>query len=241
MSGKRPGNGPPKGSPFSGRRDLTVRVKTAEKRSTSSTLWLQRQLNDPYVAQAKRDGYRSRAAYKLLEIDDKFHILTQGKRVVDLGAAPGGWSQVAAKRTRSSAIAPCVVALDILEMPSVAGVTFLQADMMEEETLSLLEGVLPGKMEVVLSDMAPNTTGHAATDHMRIVDLCEIAYAFACDVLAKGGVFVCKVRQGGTEARLLAEMKRRFTKVSHFKPLSSRKESPETYVVATGYRGSETA
>ena len=245
MSGKRSGsgssNGPskgsPKGSPFSGKRDLTVRVKTAEKRSISSTRWLQRQLNDPYVVQAKRDGYRSRAAYKLLEIDDKFHILGKGKRVVDLGAAPGGWSQVAATRVASPASDPCVVALDILDMPSISGVAFLQADMTEEEAPEQLYALLHGKVEVVLSDMAPNTTGHASTDHMRIVDLCELAYGFACETLAKGGTFVCKVRQGGTEAQLLTDMKRRFVKVSHFKPNASRKESPETYVVATGFRG----
>lgn len=224
-------------SPFSGKRDLTVRVKTAEKRSISSTRWLQRQLNDPYVVQAKRDGYRSRAAYKLQELDDKFHFLTKGKRVVDLGAAPGGWAQVASQRVKSDAMNPCVIAADILEMPSISGVTFLQGDITEEDAPAKIIALLHGKVHVVLSDMAPNTTGHGATDHMRIVDLCEIAYAFALETLEKGGVFVCKVRQGGTETQLLSDMKRQFTKVSHFKPLSSRKESPETYVVATGFRG----
>lgn len=226
---------PPK-SPISGQRDLTVRVKTARGRKPSSTRWLQRQLNDPYVQQAKRDGYRSRAAYKLLEIDEKFQLLKQNKRIVDLGAAPGGWSQVAATRVSSSATKPSVVAVDVLDMPSIAGVSFLQCDMNDEDAPERIHALLDDTVDIVLSDMAPNTTGHASTDHMRIILLCELAYELALEVLSEGGAFVCKVRQGGTEASMLTDMKKRFTKVAHFKPVSSRKESPETYVVATGFR-----
>jgi 23S rRNA (uridine2552-2'-O)-methyltransferase len=224
-------------SPFAGRRDLSIRVKSARGRTSSSTRWLQRQLNDPYVQQAKRDGYRSRAAYKLLEINDKFQLLKKGQRVVDLGAAPGGWSQVAAKCVQSSAVKPSVVATDILAMPSIAGVLFLQCDMNDEDAPERICALLDGKMDVVLSDMAPNTTGHSSTDHVRIISLCELAYELALSVLATGGTFVCKVRQGGAEHDILTDMKKKFAKVVHFKPLSSRKESPETYVVATGFRG----
>ncbi len=227
---------PKKPTPFSGNRSLTTRVKTARGRKTSSTRWLQRQLNDPYVQQAKRDGYRSRAAYKLIEIDDKFRLLKPGATVVDLGAAPGGWSQIAATRVRSAAASPSVVALDILAMPSIAGVTVLQADMEAEEAPDQVKEAAGGEVDVVLSDMAPNTTGHAATDHLRIVALCELAYELALEILAPGGTFVCKVRQGGTEQAMLRDMKRRFTKVVHFKPDASRKESPETYVVAMGFK-----
>jgi 23S rRNA (uridine2552-2'-O)-methyltransferase len=235
---KMGGNKPPRGSlPFGGRRDLTVKLKTAKDRTTSSARWLQRQLNDPYVQQAKRDGYRSRAAYKIIEIDDKFKLLTKGSTVVDLGAAPGGWSQVAAKRVQSPSHAPTVVATDILAMDSLSGVAFLQCDMNEDDAPERICALLHGKVNVVLSDMAPNTMGHSSTDHLRIVILCELAYHLALQILAEGGAFVCKVRQGGTETQMLADMKRRFTKVAHFKPLSSRKESPETYVIAMGYRG----
>ncbi|TAE81591.1 MAG: RlmE family RNA methyltransferase [Alphaproteobacteria bacterium] len=223
-------------SPFAGRRDLTVRVKTAKKRSTSSTLWLQRQLNDPYVQQAKRDGYASRAAYKILELDEKYRIFKHGYRVVDLGAAPGGWSQVAARAVGSQADNPHVVALDVLDMSPIKGVHCLQCDIEDEGTVERIHALLQGKVHVVLSDMAPNTTGHAATDHIRIVALCELAYAFACETLMEGGTFICKVRQGGAEHSLLQDLKKRFKHVSHFKPQSSRKESPETYLVAREFK-----
>ncbi len=219
-----------------GQRDLTVRVKTARGRKNSSTRWLQRQLNDPYVTQAKRDGYKSRAAYKLLELDDKYHFLKPGQGVLDLGAAPGGWTQVAVARVQSTDEAPSVVGIDLLEMDSIAGATILQLDFNDEDAPARIEAALGGKVDVVLSDMAPNTTGHAPTDHIRIIALVELAYYFACDILKPGGVFVCKVRQGGTEQALLAEMKKRFTKVAHAKPAASRKDSAETYVVATGFR-----
>jgi 23S rRNA (uridine2552-2'-O)-methyltransferase len=227
---------PPSTPIIAGQRDLTVRVKTARGRKTSSTRWLQRQLNDPYVSQAKRDGYRSRAAYKLIELDDKFGLLKQGYNVVDLGAAPGGWSQVSAKRVQSSAKNPSVVAVDILDMPSIAGVTFLQCDMNDEDAPARIHAILNDRVNIVLSDLAPNTTGHPPTDHMRIILLCELAYTLALEILSVGGAFICKVRQGGTEVEMLTDMKRRFEKVAHFKPQSSRKESPETYVVAMGLR-----
>jgi 23S rRNA (uridine2552-2'-O)-methyltransferase len=224
-------------SPFGGKRDLTVRVKTADKRKISSTRWLERQLNDPYVKQAKRDGYHSRAAYKLIEIDDKYKLLKRGAKIVDLGAAPGGWSQVAAQRIHATDQHPTIIAMDILPMAAINGVQFWQGDMQADDAPSHIEAMLNGKADVVLSDMGPNTTGHASTDHMRIMMLCELAYAFATSVLKEGGAFVCKVRQGGTEHQLLHQMKQRFAKVSHFKPNSSRAESPETYVVATGFKG----
>ncbi len=224
-------------NPFAGRRDLTVRVKTARGRKTSSTRWLQRQLNDPYVQQAKRDGYHSRAAYKIIEIDEKFRLFKQEQHIVDLGAAPGGWSQVAAQRAQSPASNPRVVAVDILEMPVIAGVHTMVGDMYDEALPARITEMLGAKANIVMSDIGPNTTGHAATDHIRIVQLCEAAYVFACDTLTQGGAFICKVRQGGTEQHLLKDMKQRFAKVAHFKPVSSRKESPETYVVATGFKG----
>ncbi len=227
---------PPKPPIIAGQRDLTVRVKTARGRKTSSTRWLQRQLNDPYVQQAKRDGYRSRAAYKLIELDDKFSLMKQGMHVVDLGAAPGGWSQVAAKAVQSSAKNPSVVAVDILDMPSIAGVNFLQCDMNDDDAPERIHALMDDRVDLVLSDLAPNTTGHSSTDHMRIILLCELAYELALEVLSVGGTFVCKVRQGGTEANMLTDMKQRFDKVAHFKPQSSRKESPETYVIAMGLR-----
>lgn len=229
MSKKSSGDG--------GRRDLTVRVKTARGRKISSSRWLQRQLNDPYVARAKRDGYKSRAAYKMLELDDKYHLLTKGVRVLDLGAAPGGWTQVAVERTGSTDENKTVLAVDILPMDALAGADFLQLDFNQEDAPSRIEAALGGKVEVVLSDIAPNTTGHAPTDHIRIIAIVEMAFHFACDVLKPGGAFVCKVRQGGTEQALLAQMKQRFAKVVHAKPNASRKDSAETYVVATGFKG----
>ena len=219
-----------------GHRDEKVRVKSARGRKTSSTRWLQRQLNDPYVKQAKRDGYRSRAAYKLVDLDDKFKFLKPGMKVLDLGAAPGGWTQVAITRTKSSPSAPNVLGIDLLPMQSIAGSELLQLDFNDSAAPDIITEALGGQANIVLSDMAPNTTGHAATDHLRIMGLCELAYGFATQILTQGGVFVCKVRQGGTENALLADMKMRFSSVAHAKPKSSRKDSSETYVVARGFR-----
>lgn len=214
-------------------RDLTVRVKTARKRSTSSTRWLQRQLNDPYVAAARREGYRSRAAYKLLEIDDQHHMLRKGARVLDLGATPGGWTQVCVARTGAGK----VLAVDINEMDAVAGAQFMQIDFLSTEAPERIRTALGGDVDIVLSDMASPATGHRMTDHARIIALCELAYEFACEVLAPGGTFCAKVLQGGTEAKLLARMKQMFTRVQHVKPKASRADSKEIYVLATGFRG----
>ena len=215
---------------------LHVTVKTGGKRKLSSKLWLERQLNDPYVAQAKREGYRSRAAYKLIEIDDKYHFLKPGITVVDLGAAPGGWSQIAAKRVGAANGKGKVIAIDLLEMPEIPGVTFAQLDFLAEDAPAKLLEMIGGRADAVLSDMAPNTTGHAATDHVRIMALAELAAAFARDVLAPGGAFLAKVFQGGTEHRLLAELKRDFASVKHVKPPASRADSAELYLLATGFR-----
>ncbi|MEO5335545.1 MAG: RlmE family RNA methyltransferase [Magnetospirillum sp. WYHS-4] len=220
-----------------GGRGLTERVRTAKKRSISSTLWLERQLNDPYVAEAKRQGYRSRAAFKLIELDDRFHILRAGLRVVDLGAAPGGWTQVTVERVKG---AP-VVALDIDEMPPVPGARVLLADFLDDAAPALLHEALGGPADLVLSDMSPPTTGHAATDHLRIMALVEAALEFAVETLAPGGAFVAKVFQGGTEHQLLAHMKRLFDSVRHAKPPASRKGSAEVYVVAMGFKGRKLA
>ncbi len=222
----------------SGSRMKVERVRTARGRKPSSTRWLQRQLNDPYVHEAKRLGYRSRAAFKLVQLDDRFRFLRPGARVVDLGAAPGGWTQVAVERVRSEAPdGGKVVGLDVLEWAPMAGATTLQADFLDPAAPDMLKQALGGQADVVLSDMAAPTTGHAATDHMRIMALVEAALLFASEVLAPGGTFVAKVFQGGTEASLLAEMKRMFATVRHAKPPASRAESAETYVVATGFRG----
>jgi len=215
-------------------RNLTTRVRTAKGRKSSSTRWLQRQLNDPYVAAAGREGYRSRAAYKLAELDDRFKFLKRGARVVDLGAAPGGWSQIAVERIGPDGT---VVALDLLEMTPLPGVEVLTLDFMEDEAPARLVDALGGQADVVLSDMAPNLTGHAKTDHLRIIALVEAAYEFAAEVLAPGGAFVAKVFQGGTEGTLLAELKRRFESVRHAKPPASRADSAEIYVVAMGFKG----
>jgi 23S rRNA (uridine2552-2'-O)-methyltransferase len=215
-----------------------AKLKPGKRRSVSSRAWLQRQLSDPYVVRAKRDGYRSRAAYKLVEIDDKFHLLKPGARVVDLGAAPGGWSEIAARRAGASGR---VIALDILEMKPVAGVEFLQLDFLDASAPERLKQMLgdknQGKADVVLSDMAANATGHRQTDHLRIMALAEAAAAFAREVLAPGGAFLCKVLQGGTEASLLAELKRDFATVKHVKPPASRTDSAELYLLAKGFRG----
>lgn len=211
-----------------------ARLKTAKRRTLSSRAWLERQLTDPYVARAKREGFRSRAAYKLIEIDDKYKILKPGARVVDLGAAPGGWSELAAKRVGTSGR---VIALDVLEMKPISGVELLRLDFLDEATPEHLKAMLGGRyVDVVLSDMAANATGHRQTDHLRIMALAEAAAAFARDVLAPGGSFLCKVLQGGTEAALLAELKRDFATVKHVKPPASRSDSAELYLLAKAFR-----
>jgi 23S rRNA (uridine2552-2'-O)-methyltransferase len=221
-----------------GSRRLKQRVKTAKGRKIASTLWLERQLNDPYVARAKSEGKRSRAAYKLIEIDDKYHLLKPGALVVDLGAAPGGWSQIAAQRVKSNDEDPRVIAIDYLDMDPIAGVRFLKLDFSDASAPAALIETLGGrKADVVLSDMAGPTTGHRPTDHLRIVALVEMAAEFAVEVLAPGGAFVAKVLQGGTEQQLLAQLKRSFASVGHVKPPASRADSAETYLVARGFRG----
>lgn len=235
-SGEKKSSGRGQGGRVAGDR-LSQRVLTAKGRSTASTRWIARQLNDPYVQRAKADGYRSRAAYKLSEIDDRYKILRPGLTVVDLGAAPGGWSQVAGQRTRATARAP-IVAIDLLPLEALTGVTILTGDFTAEDAASRLIEALGGRRaDVVLSDLAPDTTGHRATDHLRIVALVEVAADFAASVLAPGGVFLAKVFQGGTEGELLAALRRDFTAVRHVKPPASRPESPETYMLATGFRG----
>lgn len=219
-------------------RDLKVRVKTGKGRKIGSTLWLQRQLNDPYVARAKAEGYRSRAAYKLKELDERYKLLRPGMRVVDLGAAPGGWSQVAATATGSTEANPLIVAIDFLEMDHVSGVAFLEKDFTDDDAPDALINLMGGKKaDLVMSDMAAPTTGHRPTDHLRIVHLVEIAADFAIQVLAPGGTFIAKVFQGGTENELLAMLKRHFATTIHAKPKASRKESAETYLVARGFKG----
>ncbi len=224
-----------------GGRSLKTRVKTARKRSLSSTLWLQRQLNDPYVARAKREGYRSRAAYKLIEIDERYRFLKPGQRVVDLGAAPGGWSQVAAQKVGAEQGKGQgkgrVIGIDLLDMEPPPGVEFKVMDFLEPDAPRLLMDWLDGKADIVLSDMAANATGHKKTDQLRIIGLVELAADFACEVLAEGGGFLAKVIQGGTENELLARLKREFSTVRHVKPQASRANSAELYVLATGFRG----
>ena len=220
----------------SGARELKVRVKTGKGRKLSSKLWLDRQLNDPYVARAKREGMRSRAAYKLSEIDDKVHFLKKGSRVVDLGAAPGGWSQVAAKRINAPKQGR-VVAIDLLQIDPLPGVDFSQLDFLDPTAPDQLKAMLGGLADVVLSDMAANATGHRKTDHIKIVALVEAAYEFAREVLAPGGTFLAKVLQGGTEASLLGPLKRDFVTVKHIKPAASRSDSAELYLLALGFRG----
>ncbi|WP_299813251.1 RlmE family RNA methyltransferase [uncultured Roseibium sp.] len=230
MSGSKKGTGD---------RGLHVKVKTSAGRRESSTRWLSRQLNDPYVRRAKIDGYRSRAAYKLIEIDDRHKVLKPGYRVVDLGCAPGGWCQVAAHRVQSSLDAPKVVGIDYLDMDHVRGVTFLKKDFLDDDAPAALMEALGGKPDVVLSDMAAPTTGHKQTDHLRTTHLFEIAIDFARRNLVPGGSFLAKVFRGGTENSLLLDLKREFKTVSHLKPPASRKESPELYVIAKGFRGSD--
>ena len=225
-SSKGSGTNPPGNA-----RGLRVRVKSAAKRSTASQAWLARQLNDPYVAAAQAQGWRSRAAFKLIEIDDRFHLLRPGARVLDLGAAPGGWSQVAVQRGASR-----VVGVDLLAMDPVPGAEILLGDFTAEDMPDRLQAMLDGPADLVVSDMAPNTTGHNATDHLRIMGLAEMALDFAIQVLSPGGGFVAKVFQGGSEKAMLAGLKAHFTTVRHAKPPASRKESSELYVVATGFR-----
>ena len=213
-----------------------VRVKTARGRKTSSTRWLQRQLNDPFVREAQRRGYRSRAAFKLLELDDRYGFLKKGARVVDLGAAPGGWSQIAKDRVGNSG---SVVALDLVSIEPLVGVDMIEADFFSEQSVSLLDLKIGNQVDVVLSDMAAPSTGHASTDHLRIMSLAEAAYDFARPRLVKGGTFVTKVFQGGTDRDLLEILKRDFVKVRHAKPRSSRVESAELYMVAMGLQFKE--
>lgn len=232
---------PKGGSQKSGReggRSLKTRVKTARKRSLSSTLWLERQLNDPYVARARLEGYRSRAAFKLIEIDEKYHLFKPGQRIVDLGAAPGGWSQVAAQRVGAAEGKGRVVGIDLLEMDPIAGVDFAVMDFNDAKAPQRLKDMLGGPADGVLSDMAANATGHRKTDHLRIVALAELAVEFAREVLSPGGFFLAKVLQGGTESELLAVLKRDFARVHHVKPQASRADSAELYVLATGFRDS---
>lgn len=221
-------------------RQKKVRVRGGKNRSVSSRQWLQRQLNDPYVARAKREGMRSRAAYKLMEIDDKARFLRKGARVVDLGAAPGGWSQIAAQRV-SATEQGRVIAIDILAMEPVPGVDFIALDFLDRTAPDKLKDMIGGPADVVLSDMAANATGHARTDHLKIMALVEAAAEFAREVLAPGGAFLAKVLQGGTEAALLASLKRDYKTVKHVKPPASRTDSAELYLLATGFRGASAA
>jgi len=226
--GKRPGTP----------RNMGARLKAARRLKPSSQAWLTRQINDPYVARARAEGHRSRAAYKLIEIDERYSLFAPGQTVVDLGAAPGGWSKIAAERVGLTQAAPSVVAVDYLDMDPLPGVVFLKKDFLDADAPDLIRAALGGRsVDVVLSDMAAPTTGHRATDHLRVVALCEAAAEFAADVLAPGGRFLAKVFQGGTEGALLADLKRRFQRVHHVKPPASRAESPELYLLATGFRG----
>ena len=229
--GNRPGN---RGGNQPGGRDLSVTVRSARGRKTSSTRWLQRQLNDPYVAEAKRRGFRSRAAFKLLQLDQRFGLLRSGMRVIDLGCAPGGWTQVTADAVRPGGV---VVGLDLLACEPVDGATLMELDFLDPTAPARLTDALGGAADLVLSDMAAPATGHAGTDHLRIMALAEAAHAFARTVLAPGGGFVCKLFQGGAERGLLDAVKQDFRGVRHAKPEASRSDSAETYLVATGFRG----
>jgi 23S rRNA (uridine2552-2'-O)-methyltransferase len=226
------------GSAKLGKNKLAVRVKTAKSRDLASTLWLERQLNDPYVAEAKKLGYRSRAAFKLAQLDDKCRLLKPGMRVVDLGAAPGGWTQVAIERTKALTSGAKIVALDILPMDSLPPASVLHLDFLKDDAPAILKDALEGEADLVMSDMAAPTTGHRETDHIRIIVLAETAYEFATEVLAPGGAFIAKVFQGGSEKDLLARLKQDFTTVRHVKPPASRAGSAEVYVVAQGFRKS---
>lgn len=239
-TGKNAGGG--SGSTGRGQRELRTRVKTAKGRKLSSKLWLERQLNDPYVARAQKEGYRGRAAFKILEIDDKHRFLVPGARVVDLGCAPGGWLQVAVPRInalgeKKGKKVGRIIGLDLQEVEFVPGAELMQMDFLEDGADDRVKEVLGGPADVVMSDMAASSSGHKQTDHLRIMALCEAAAYLAFDVLEEGGTFVAKVLAGGAEADLQNELKRRFTKVSHMKPPASRKDSSEKFVVATGFRG----
>ena len=221
-------------SPPGGGRGLSTRLRTAKGRSKASQRWLERQLNDPYVRAARQGGLRSRSAFKLMELDDKYRLLRRGARVLDLGAAPGGWTQVATKRTAPNGQ---VVAVDLLPMDQIPGATLIQGDFGDESVEAAALAALGGTADLVLSDMAPNTTGHGATDHLRIMALAELALDTARKALSPGGGFVAKVFQGGGERGFLESLKRNFRAVRHAKPPASRKDSSELYVVATGFRG----
>ncbi len=234
---------PPKNTSGRGQRDLRVRVKTAKGRKLSSTLWLERQLNDPYVQRAKKEGYRGRAAYKILELDDRYGFLKPGARVVDLGCAPGGWCQVAVVRVNALGQNPkkpvgTVLGVDLQEVEPISGAQIHQLDFLSDEADALVKGWLGGPADVVMSDMAAAASGHKGTDHLRIVALVEAALAFAFDVLEEGGTFVAKVLAGGAEAEMNAMLKRNFTKVANVKPPASRSDSSEKFVVAMGFRRS---
>ncbi len=221
-----------------GARALKTRVHTARGRTTSSTRWLQRQLNDPYVAAAKREGYRSRAAFKLLEIDEKYHLLKTGQRVLDLGAAPGGWTQVAVKKVGALRGRGYVIGVDINEMEAVAGAEIMLLDFLDNDAPEKIIAAMGGeKVDLVLSDMAAPSCGHRQTDHIKIMALCEVALDFAGDVLKPGGAFLAKVLQGGSENEILLNMKKNYAAVRHVKPKASRADSAEMYVLATGFRG----
>jgi 23S rRNA (uridine2552-2'-O)-methyltransferase len=232
MTGDKPPKNPnPRG------RQKKVHVKTRHKRSVSSSRWLERQLNDPYVAQAKAEGYHSRAAFKILQMHEELDLFRSGMKVIDLGAAPGGWTQVACTLVKPGTTGGRVVAIDYLDMKPVAEAVFIKIDFMDNDAPDKLKEAIGGRANIVMSDMAPPTTGHKSTDHIRIMDLAETAYAFARDVLLPGGVFLCKVFQGGAEKDLLNLLKKDFTKVKHIKPHASRADSSEIYVVGLGFRG----
>jgi 23S rRNA (uridine2552-2'-O)-methyltransferase len=219
---------------IAGKGGLTVHVKTARSRKKSSTRWLERQLNDPYVAESKRLGYRSRAAFKIVQLDEKYKFFGKGKTIVDLGCAPGGWTQIAVERNKGTGK---VIGIDILETDPINGAILICQDFTEDSAADKLKDLINGKADIVMSDMAANTIGHKQTDHLRTIALVELAYYFAKEVLNEGGIFIAKVFQGGAEADLLKDVKENFSKVTHFKPAASRKESPETYLVAIGYKG----
>ena len=230
MTGKKPPKAPR-------RIQKKVHVKTREKRSVSSARWLERQLNDPYVAEAKAQGYHSRAAFKLLQMHEDLKLFRPGMKVIDLGAAPGGWTQVVCEIVKPRATGGKVVAIDYLDLKPVAEAVFIKMDFMDNEAPGKLKAATGGKANVVMSDMAPPTTGHRETDHIRIMDLAEAAYDFAREMLLPGGAFLCKVFQGGTEKGLLNQLKKDFEKVKHVKPPASRQDSSEIYVVGLGFRG----
>ena len=230
------GSGTGKGKPPRGLQKKK-RVQTARGRKNSSTRWLARQLNDPYVAEAKRHGYRSRAAFKIIQLDEMLGLFKPGRRVVDLGAAPGGWMQVAADKVKPSTTGGVVVGIDYLEMDEIPETTILMKDFTEDDAPDMLKQVLGGQADVVMSDMAPPTTGHRPTDHLRIMALADMAYEFAREVLAPDGIFLAKILQGGAQKTLLDAMKRDFKKVRHVKPDASRKDSSEMYIVGQGFRG----